>query len=303
MQTLDTNRATVLIIDNDPINVRMLTEVLNEHYTVHVAKNRIEALHIAFKTVPDLILIDIETPEISGYEVFAKLKGDPHTQEIPIIVVTAMRDGLYETVCLELGAIDFIKKPFNPKLVQLRVENHIELKRLRDYYKEMSCVDELTHLPNRRALNDYLTCEWQRLFGPTACLSVIMIDIDHFKQYNDHYGHLAGDECLVEIANTLHFAKSRNSDMLARFGGEEFIYVLSGTDKAGAITVGEKLCDLIASLQIPHNCSDVADHVTISLGAATATGSHKFNSPNELIEAADKNLYLAKSRGRNQFAG
>lgn len=303
MDILDAKKATVLIIDDSPVNIRLLGDALNTEYKVIIAKSRLEALELAFHHIPDLVFLDIETPEISGYEVFAKLKEDPRTREIPIIVITAMSDGLYEKACLELGAIDFIKKPFNPRLVKLRVRNHIELKMLRDYYKDMSCIDELTKLPNRRKLKDFMGFEWERLGRSDAHLSVIMIDIDHFKQFNDNYGHLAGDECLKQIAEALHKANIRSKDLLARFGGEEFIFVLPDTDSVGAMTVGEKLCRVIAGLNIPHEFSAVADHVTISLGAATITGHSELNSPDELIAAADKNLYRAKSKGRNQIVG
>jgi diguanylate cyclase (GGDEF)-like protein len=303
MNILDVKKATVLIIDDSPVNTRLLREALQDEHQIIVATSREEALNLAFNHPPDLIFLDIEIPENSGYKLFSELKEDPRTREIPIIVITAMSDGLYETACLELGAIDFIKKPFNPRLVKLRVHNHIELKMLRDYYKDMSCIDEMTKLPNRRKLKEFMSFEWKRLGCSQPHLSVIMIDIDHFKQYNDNYGHLVGDECLKQISQALLQANTRSQDLLARFGGEEFIFVLPGTDRLGAITVGEKLCDTISTLSIPHEHSEVADHVTISLGAATVTSSREYGSPDELIAEADKNLYLAKSQGRNQIVG
>lgn len=239
MDILEREKATILIIDDSPVNVRLLTRALEDNYKVIVTQHCLEALEQAFTHAPDLIFLDIETPEMSGYEVFAKLKGDPRTKETPIIIITAMRDGLYEKTCLELGAIDFIKKPFNPRLVKLRVRNHIELKMLRDYYKGISCIDELTGLPNRRRLKGFINDEWDRLSRSNSPLSVIMLDIDHFKQYNDTYGHLVGDECLQQIAEALQKANTRSKGLLARYGGEEFIVVLPDTDCDGARAVGQ----------------------------------------------------------------
>jgi len=301
MDTIDIKQSRVLIIDDSPVNIRLLGNVLHDEHQVSVARNYTDALECALNKAPDLILLDIESPDLDAYKIFGTLQNHPSTKEIPIIIITAMNEGVYESACLELGAIDFIKKPFNPRLVKLRVQNHIELKILRDYYKAMSCIDELTGLPNRRQLNEFITHEWDRSFRKGLPLSIIMIDIDCFKPFNDNYGHAAGDECLKQVADALASANTRATDLCARYGGEEFICVLPETDTDGAAVIGQKLCHHIADLRIPHAYSEIASHITISLGVAAMTDKKEFSSPEELIAAADENLYLAKSQGRNQM--
>ncbi|MFC1602715.1 diguanylate cyclase [Pseudomonadota bacterium] len=302
MTTIDIKQSRVLIIDDSPVNIRLLGNVLHDEYQVSVAKNYTDALDHALNKVPDLILLDIESPDLDAYRIFGTLQNNPCTKEIPIIIITAMNEGVYESACLELGAIDFIKKPFNPKLVKLRVQNHIELKMLRDYYKAMSCIDELTGLPNRRQLNEFIAHEWDRASRSDSPLSVIMIDIDCFKPFNDNYGHAAGDECLKQVADALASANTRATDLYARYGGEEFTCVLPETDANGAAVIGQKLLHQIADLKIPHAYSKIANHITISLGVATMTEKKEYGSPEELMDAADKNLYHAKSQGRNRMA-
>jgi len=302
MDTIDIKQSHILIIDDSPVNIRQLGNVLHGEHRVSVAKNYTDALACALNKAPDLILLDIESPDLDAYRIFGTLQNTASTKDIPIIIITAMNEGVYESACLELGAIDFIKKPFNPKLVKLRVQNHVELKVLRDYYKTMSCIDDLTGLPNRRQLNEFLAHEWDRLSRIDSPLSVIMIDIDYFKPFNDNYGHAAGDDCLKEVADALASFNTRSTDLYARYGGEEFICVLPETDARGAATIGQKLCQHIAKLNIPHAYSEIASHITISLGVATATDKKEFSSPEKLIAAADKKLYLAKAQGRNQMA-
>lgn len=301
MNTIDIKQSRILIIDDSPFNIRLLGNTLHDEHKVIVAKNYTDALDCALNKAPDLILLDIESPDLDAYKIFGALQNNIRTREIPIMIITAMNDGVYESACLELGAIDFIKKPFNPKLVKLRVQNHIELKMLRDYYKAMSCIDDLTGLPNRRQLGEFLAHEWDRVSRTHLPLSVIMIDIDYFKPFNDNYGHSAGDECLKQVADALASANTRATDLYARYGGEEFICVLPETDAEGAAVIGQKLCHHIAGLEIPHAHSKIADHITISLGVATMTDKKEYASPDDLVDAADRNLYLAKSNGRNQM--
>jgi len=300
MNIPDTEQRTILIVDDSPNNIRILSECLHHEYQIIFATNGDDALERALTQAPDLILLDIMMPNMDGYEVCTKLKATPCTKETPIIFITSMDREENETAGLKLGAIDYITKPINPHLVKLRVQNHIELKLLRDHYKHMSVIDGLTGIPNRRRFEEFLDQEWRRNMRFGSKLSLIMIDIDYFKLFNDHYGHIAGDDCLKQIANTLAEHISRSTDLIARYGGEEFVCVLSETDSKGAELIGKKLCHQVASLNIPHAYSAVADHVTISLGSAAVIPS-TLESPKELIEAADKNLYLAKAQGRNRL--
>ncbi|HEC15658.1 MAG TPA: diguanylate cyclase [Sedimenticola sp.] len=300
MNAPDIKQRTVLIVDDSPNNVRILGESLRQQHQVLYATNGKDALERAFTQAPDLILLDIMMPEMDGYEICARLKADPRTREIPIIFITAMDGEEHETIGLEMGAIDFIAKPINPRLVRLRVQNQIELKVLRDYYKTMSKIDGLTGIANRRRLEEFLEHEWKRSVRSGSRLALIMMDIDYFKAFNDHYGHSAGDDCLRRIATALAAEMTRSTDLVARYGGEEFACVLAGTGGEGARLMGEKLHKRVTSLNIPHAGSAVAGHVTLSLGAAWVMPSQDA-SPAALVDAADKNLYLAKSRGRNRL--
>ncbi|MBF0194149.1 MAG: diguanylate cyclase [Magnetococcales bacterium] len=289
----------ILIVDDSPSNIRVLSETLGQEYHVIYAMNGEDAIASAINGCPDLILLDVMMPGMDGYEVCSKLKADSRTNEIPIIFITALDTEQHETVGLELGGIDYISKPINPNLVRLRVRNHIELKMLKDHYKNLSTIDGLTGIANRRRFNDFIEQEWRRSMRSQSVLSLIMIDIDSFKQYNDHYGHSVGDDCLKLIAVSMFGALERATDLLARYGGEEFVCVLPGTDIEGAKILGEKLSAKVVSLKIPHLKSATGlDYVTVSLGISAVVPT-KNDDWNSIIELADKNLYLAKGKGRN----
>jgi diguanylate cyclase (GGDEF)-like protein len=289
----------ILVVDDSPSNIRVLSETLGQEYHVIYAMNGVDALASAMNGSPDLILLDIMMPGMDGYEVCSKLKADSRTNEIPIIFITALDAEQHETVGLELGGIDYITKPINPNLVRLRVRNHIELKMLQDHYKNLSTIDGLTGIANRRRFNDFIEQEWRRSMRSQSVLSLIMIDIDNFKQYNDHYGHSVGDDCLKLIAVAMFGSLERATDLLARYGGEEFVCVLPGTDIEGAKILGEKLRSKVASMKIPHAKSTTqVGYVTISLGVSAIVPT-KNDDWNSIIELADKNLYLAKGKGRN----
>ncbi len=305
-------RETVLIVDDERFNINVLVDLLSSDYRTMVAKNGEQALRRAQSAEPpDLILLDIMMPGMDGYEVCRHLKADPLTADIPVIFVTAMDKSVDEEKGLELGAIDYITKPLSLPLVKLRVRNHLKLKRQSDRLRNLSIIDGLTEIPNRRFFDHHLDQEWRRCIRSNSSISLILLDIDYFKPYNDHYGHAAGDDCLKRVAMALTSVIGRAGDMvarsggrptdiIARYGGEEFVCVLPETDGPGAGVVGEKLRNAVMALNIPHVQSRVADRVTISLGGATMTpdGEH---FPADLIERADQNLYSAKERGRNRL--
>lgn len=187
------------------------------------------------------------------------------------------------------------------RLVKISDIQQNDLNHLNKQLIRLSQLDPLTGVPNRRRLEEELNREWRRHQRSGIPLSLIMIDIDNFKQYNDYYGHTAGDDCLRKVAQTLSLAVSRPSDFVARYGGEEFICVLPQTNYEGAVAVGQRLCDMIRILKISHVASQVADHITISLGVATITSpTHKCHLQ-DVIAAADRCLYNAKDSGRNRL--
>lgn len=297
---MTTSRARLLIVDDDPINILLLDGMLRDNYDISAALGGEQALKRVVATPPDLILLDIQMEGMDGYEVCRRLKENEHTCDIPIIFVTGNADANEEIRGLELGAVDYITKPFHPLIVQVRLKNHLELKRQRDILNRLSSLDGLTGIANRRYFDRFLVQEWNRTLRSDDEISLVMIDVDHFKLYNDHYGHVAGDDCLKTISRTLAGSLPRSTDLVARFGGEEFVCVLTCTGKHGAANVAEKLRQSVHALEIPHARSEVSPTVTVSIGAATARPSLNELQPENLLHAADKQLYLAKNSGRNR---
>ena len=291
---------TILVVDDMPANIDVLVGLLGDDYKVKAARNGEKTLKIARSAnPPDLILLDVVMPGMSGHEVCEQLKRDPDTASIPVIFITSLNEEEDEEKGLKLGAVDYITKPFRAAIVKARVENHLKLKSYQDLLKRQSNMDGLTGLPNRRAFDELLAQEWRRGARLGSPLTLILLDIDHFKQYNDSYGHLAGDECLREVGRKLG-ELGRSIDFVGRYGGEEFVCVLPHTDAAGAVKVAQRLQSAINELKILHEYSSAADHVTISMGVTTRIPDNA-DAPESLIAAADGLLYQAKGAGRNCY--
>lgn len=292
---------TLLIVDDTPENIRVLMEALKDEYRILAATSGEKALRMAVseESPPDLILLDILMPGIDGYEVCRLLKNDDRTRNIPVIFVTAISEVMDETRGFRLGAVDYITKPFHPPIVKARVRAHVQLKLKTDMLEQLASLDGLTNIPNRRKFDEMIENEWKRAQRYDMPLSVILIDVDQFKQYNDNYGHAAGDECLKEIARALKRCLKRPYDFIARYGGEEFVVILADTDTEGTRQVGTCMKETVEELAIPHGFSPVADHITISLGGATAYPQRQCESPLQVVEIADQMMYEAKSKGRN----
>ena len=290
---------TILIVDDAKENISILAELLRSDYKIRAAINGEKALEIAFsENPPDLILLDVIMPGIDGYEVCKRLKATSQTKSIPIIFVTGKVNEEEEIFGFNLVAVDYIKKPFNSVIVKARVSMHLELKQYRDYLENMSYLDGLTGIPNRRRFDEYLDMTWNLATRAAMPVSLVMMDIDLFKQFNDNYGHQGGDVCLAQIAQALSKVLVRKTDLLARYGGEEFVCVLPNTDLSNAFVISEKLRLAVAALKIPHAFSTVEEFVTISAGVATKFPAKNLSGA-ELISAADKALYISKKSGRN----
>ena len=294
-----TTKPTILIVDDIPLNIKILGDSLKKEYRVRFATEGSKALMIAASDdPPDLILLDIVMPTMDGYEVCRRLKADRRTRNIPIIFITAKDQEEDETTGLELGAVDYITKPFSLPIVHARIHTHLELKRHRDFLENLSTLDGLTGVPNRRTFDERLQMEWRRAMRDSTSLALLIMDIDHFKAFNDNYGHQAGDDCLKLVAKTLAAAMRRPGDFFARYGGEEFTCILPQTDLSGVRHMADKMLSCIDSLQVPHRYSSAGDHVTISIGGACIYPIAPARI-DMLIEAADKCLYEAKKEGRN----
>ncbi|MGR9012478.1 MAG: diguanylate cyclase [Gammaproteobacteria bacterium] len=296
-----TKRPMILIVDDVPTNVQILAEVLSSVYRIKVAANGVDALDIARRVPhPDLILLDVMMPEMDGFEVCRRLKADVHTDKIPVIFVTAKSAESDEELGLNLGAVDYISKPFVIPIAKARIRNHIRLKQQADLLESLSLLDGLTQIPNRRRFDETLLSEWKRATRDGTPLSLIMIDIDHFKQYNDHYGHGAGDVCLQKVAEELSKGVARPSDLVARYGGEEFVVILPETSQESALQIAERLRECIENMGLPHADSKVGPVVTISVGVASQIAISEKSLPQALSDTADKALYMAKEAGRNR---
>lgn len=289
----------LLIVDDEPVNIHSLYPLFADDYEVFMATSGQEALAMCHQNQPDLVLLDVLMPDMDGLEVCRQLKAESDTAAIPVIFVTSQHSPEEESAALAAGAVDFISKPVNPAVVKARVKTHLTLKWQADTLRNLASMDGLTGVPNRRVLDDRLRAEWRSCLRNRKALSLLMIDVDQFKSYNDHYGHLQGDECLKAIAKTLSQNVERSRDVLARFGGEEFVCLLPETDHAGAMHMAERLRQAIESLAIPHEKSTVADVVTVSLGLATQIPLEDSEGL-PLLMAADEQLYRAKQHGRNR---
>jgi diguanylate cyclase (GGDEF)-like protein len=291
----------ILVVDDAMENIQILHHALRDEHEVLFALDGEKALQIALEQQPDLILLDAVMPGMDGYAVCAALRGSPRLQDIPVIFVTALSQPEDETRALEAGAVDFISKPFNVAVVRARVRSQLTIKRQADAMRELSMTDGLTGVANRRSFNDTVDGEWRRCARAGLPLSVIMIDIDHFKLYNDHYGHQAGDACLQEVSAAMKRCATRPQDMLARYGGEEFILLLPQEALDGTEVVANRILEEVRKLAIPHAASPTASHVTLSMGLASVLPPGDTTDPSALIRAADANLYRAKQTGRNRY--
>lgn len=295
----DNKTSLILIVDDDLINIEILNAVLEDEYDIIFASGGQQALELAKKHQPDLILLDVLMPVMDGYEVCEYLKADSRTATIPVIFITGLNDMQAEIKGLQVGAIDYVTKPINPPIVQMRVRNHIELQRARNSLKHLAITDSLTDLSNRRHFDEVLQNEFNRLSRLSHPLSLIMLDVDFFKKFNDNYGHVMGDSCLKQVAYTIRGSLHRSADFAARYGGEEFACILPNTDLTGAFAIAEQIRINIENLNIPHRNSPIADHITASLGVFTIS-TYSETYPGEIVAKADRQLYQAKESGRNR---
>ena len=295
---MSVERQKVLIIDDTALNIEQIDAALSDEVEILFATSGAEGEELAIREAPDLILLDIVMPDIDGYTLCQRLKADPRTCPIPIIFITALDSDVDEARGLELGAIDYLSKPIRAAILRARVRNHLELKRHRDLLERLSFLDGLTGIANRRHFDHQLELEWRRALRNKKSLALIMADVDHFKLYNDSYGHLAGDDCLKKVAQTIAGTIRRAGDLPARYGGEEFACILPETELQGALHVARAMCQAVARLELPHEPSP--HHlVTLSCGCA-ACPVEASASAEELILAADRLLYQAKASGRNR---
>jgi diguanylate cyclase (GGDEF)-like protein len=296
--SLESGRHRILVVDDEVLYRELIADILDDEYEILFAANGIEALEIAEIKVPDLILLDVIMPGIDGYEVHERLKRDHRTREIPVIFISGLGEVAAETKGLMLGAVDFITKPINREPVRARVKAQIMLKLAHEKLILLAETDGLTGLANRFQFDKMLAYECARHLRSEKELSLILLDIDHFKSFNDTYGHVRGDQCLREIALAMAKAISRTTDFVARYGGEEFAALLPETPLIGAVMLAERVRSCISDLKLPHQGSGTG-YVTASLGVVSGR-LLAGRSNMDVVRAADIELYAAKAGGRNQ---
>ncbi len=326
----DTEKTYILTVDDRPENLVAL-EALLESPELNIVKaaSGNEALSLVLEHDFAIVLLDVQMPEMDGYETAKLMRGIKKCKSVPIIFLTAIsseREHLFRGY--EAGAVDILFKPIEPDILMSKVKIFLELHHQRKLIDEqalelklkieellevkqkleksngilegLSTIDGLTGIPNRRCFDGFIDREWGRAVRNGMPLSIIMIDIDYFKAYNDHYGHQAGDECLRQLGKVLKDTVKRSVDIVARYGGEEFVAALVDTDMKAALMVAEKIRLNVEALNMTHASSPIGKRVTISMGVATEV-SNQYPSFAALINIADKALYQAKRKGRNKI--
>jgi diguanylate cyclase (GGDEF)-like protein len=316
MRFLDSLPANILLVDDDPVVIQVLGKALAELGRLRFAIHGEQALNLCRQTVPDLVLLDAEMPGMSGFEVLQAMKADPSLAEVPVIFVTSHSQQAMEERGLALGAVDFIPKPIRPAIVAARVRTQLRLKQAIDRLQRLASTDGLTGVANRRVLDEALDREWRRARRGPYPLSLLMMDIDHFKRYNDSCGHLMGDRCLVTVAHALQASVGRPSDLVARYGGEEFAVLLPDTDAVGAQYLARQILERLQQLAIEHPAAELG-RISGSIGVASFDAqSPGWSQPisdsaaldlslnaqgaMHMLATADKALYQAKQAGRAQ---
>lgn len=287
----------ILIVEDEPSNIQVIAGCLSSDYQLLIAKSRQKALQLLQTHKVDLILLDVNLPDGNGFDICKQVLSEQEDlSEISIVFMTGRDSPEDEAKGLSLGANDYIHKPINCAVLQARVKLQFQLKRRTSLLSQLARIDGLTEIPNRRAFDDRLENEWRRSVREKKPLSLAILDIDYFKQFNDIYGHPAGDRCLKSVAYCLTEVFQRGSDFFARYGGEEFVVLLYDADRLSATNMLQQLLDKVSELRIPHQGSLVKDSVTFSAGICTVSppeGNHE-----KFLAVADEMLYQAKQQGR-----
>jgi two-component system, chemotaxis family, response regulator WspR len=324
VNTTDENAAMVLLVDDQAMIGEAVRRGLanEENIDFHFCADPHQAIAQAIQIKPTVILQDLVMPGLDGLTLVREYRNNPITRDIPIIVLSTKEDPMIKSAAFAAGANDYlVKLPDNIELVariRYHSRSYMTLLQRDEAYRALRVSqqqlldtnlvlqrlmnsDGLTGLSNRRHFDEYLELEWRRAIREQTQMSLMMIDVDYFKAYNDTFGHLEGDEALRQVAKAIRASCSRPSDLPARYGGEEFALVLPNTSPGGARLLAEKLRQTVAGMNIPHMAPKEGSTLTVSIGLATVVpgvGSHS----RQLIQSADQGLYAAKNNGRNQVA-
>ena len=288
----------ILIVDDSTVQAAQLKAILSEAYDVTIAQTAEDGLRLASEGAFSLILLDVVMPGMDGFTLLKTLQEEIITQSVPVILITSLSDAANEQRGLILGAVDYITKPFNPLIVQARVNTHIKLYRYRRQVEQQSTTDQLTGVANRRKYEQYSEVKWKEAIRLQIPVSICMMDIDRFKVYNDTFGHPAGDKVIAAVAQTAASHLQRSTDFFARYGGEEFVALVLGGSGEEIFAHLKKIRQVVEALQIPHDPA-VAPWVTISVGGVTVVPKRE-STYGFYLKIADTMLYDAKKEGRNR---
>lgn len=291
----------ILVATSDVSYQHNLAQLLEKDYRITVASNSREV----FKTCgsdqpPDLVLMDVEIKESDGFTTCLILKERESSHKIPVVLLSCNKQAEQELHAFNDGASDFIAMPYDDNALKARVQKLLRTKRTSDLLEQFARLDSLTELANRREYERVIEKEWSRAVRADKPVSLILIDIDHFKSYNQHYGIMKGDECIIKVAQIIKDGFKRPSDTVARYSGEKFIAILPNTDEEGAIKLASSINLELEQLDLHHDYAPEKQRITISQGIATAVPSLTLQ-PKSLFEAADNALREAKHAGRNNI--
>ena len=289
----------ILIVEDDPVNINVVVGFLRDEFVLSIAKTQQKALELLAEKPIDIVLLDLNLPDGSGFDICQIVRADRETYSSPSIIVMTGSDSVADELrCLELGANDYITKPLHELVLKARMMIQLELLRKTALLNKLARIDGLTEVANRRAFDETLVREWHRCKRAGQPLSLLLVDVDDFKKFNDTYGHASGDMCLRQVASLLSKVFKRASDLVARFGGEEFAVVMPNTDQKDAISLANVALGKMVERSIPHTASTAHDVVTFSGGLITTFPVDVDLTAEEIIDQADRQLYAAKKQGR-----
>ncbi|WIO75210.1 diguanylate cyclase [Porticoccaceae bacterium LTM1] len=292
--TNNLQNAKVLIVDDQPINLEIMIGMIGDLYQTFTATSGEQAMELVAEINPDLILMDVMLEGIDGIETCRRLKANEHSADIPIMFITSIERPEEEDLCWRAGAVDFLNKPVSVSTLLNRIKAQLTLKWQNDLLRKLACMDGLTGVYNRRYFDMQLEVFERQFQREGEPLSVLIIDIDHFKRYNDTHGHLEGDDCLKRVAELLSNQAKRPVDVFCRYGGEEFVVLMPKTPSKGAVRVAERMLSVI------RDSKEFAEPISISIGVSSC---YEENDPiKQMLHRADQALYQAKKEGRDQYA-
>jgi len=240
--------SNILVVDDDPIAIQLLGHILSDLGTLRFATSGEDAVRLARESSPDLMLLDLKMPGMSGLRVCAAFKADPTLADVPVVIVTSHGGAELEAILLEMGAADFIAKPFDAPLIRARVETHLRGKHMNDERRSIDLIDVQTGAASRRRFDESLEQEWSRARRAGTALALLMIDVDHFQSFDERYGGPGGEACLQSVARALKGVSRRPADLVARYGSDAFVVLLPQTPRGGAEHVAHEVLAAVAAL-------------------------------------------------------